>query len=96
MIIPANNKGRKSIALVYWLLAREVLKAKELISKDEQFERKLEEFEYKLSESENPLEEEGEEKRSRFYRGRTGGKFERGINRPFNRQGSRSGPRRGK
>lgn len=26
--IPANNKGRRSLALVYWLLSREVLKAR--------------------------------------------------------------------
>ena len=26
--LPANNKGRRSLALVYWLLAREVLKAR--------------------------------------------------------------------
>ena len=26
--VPANNKGRRSLALVYWLLAREVLKAR--------------------------------------------------------------------
>ncbi len=27
--VPANNKGRRSLALIYWLLAREVLKARE-------------------------------------------------------------------
>ena len=26
--VPANNKGRRSLALIYWLLAREVLKAR--------------------------------------------------------------------
>lgn len=26
--IPANNKGRRSLALVYWLLSREILKAR--------------------------------------------------------------------
>jgi small subunit ribosomal protein S2 len=26
--LPANNKGRRSLALVYWLLAREVLKVR--------------------------------------------------------------------
>ena len=27
--LPANNKGRRSLALIYWLLAREVLKVRE-------------------------------------------------------------------
>tara|TARA_B100000900_G_scaffold330570_1_gene291109 strand:+ start:317 stop:925 length:609 start_codon:yes stop_codon:yes gene_type:complete len=27
--VPANNKGRRSLALIYWLLAREVLKVRE-------------------------------------------------------------------
>mgnify|MGYP006224775453 FL=1 len=26
--LPANNKGRRSLALLYWVLAREVLKAR--------------------------------------------------------------------
>ncbi len=26
LVLPANNKGRRSLALIYWLLAREVLK----------------------------------------------------------------------
>jgi len=28
LVIPTNNKGRKALALVYWLLAREILKIK--------------------------------------------------------------------
>ena len=28
LCIPANNKGRRSLALIYWLLAREILKAR--------------------------------------------------------------------
>jgi len=80
LVIPANNKGRKSLALVYWLLAREVLKAKEQISKDEQFDRKIEEFEYKLTEEDIKAEQEAAEaKQSRFGRGR----FNRSSGRSF-------------
>ncbi len=28
LALPANNKGRRSLALIYWLLAREILKAR--------------------------------------------------------------------
>jgi len=59
LIIPINNKGRKSLALVYFLLAREILKIKEIIKNDTEFEKSLEDFEYKMSEEE---EKEAQEK----------------------------------
>lgn len=42
--IPCNNKGKKSLALVYWILAREVLKARGAIKSDEEFTASIEEF----------------------------------------------------
>lgn len=48
LIIPTNNKGRSALATVYWLLAREVLKARGEISKDEDFPLKVEDFEAPL------------------------------------------------
>jgi len=64
IIIPINNKGRKSLALAYWLLARELLKLKGIIKKDEEFSITPEEFEYQLKEG----EEEKTEERQRFRR----------------------------
>jgi len=43
-VVPCNNKGKKSLSLVFFLLAREFMKAKNLISKDEEFGHSLEEF----------------------------------------------------
>ena len=45
LIIPVNNKGRKALATVYWLLAREVLKNRGTIKEDEEFKQKPEDFE---------------------------------------------------
>lgn len=44
-VIPANNKGRRSLALVYFLLAREILKARGDIKTDGEFKHNPEEFE---------------------------------------------------
>ena len=48
LAIPANNKGRRSLALVYWLLTREMLRSKKVITKDDEFNLELDEFEATL------------------------------------------------
>ncbi|MEM3341283.1 MAG: 30S ribosomal protein S2 [Thermoplasmata archaeon] len=48
VIIPANNKGRRSLAVVYWLLTREVMKARGMISSDADYKLTLEDFEASL------------------------------------------------
>lgn len=50
LIIPANNKGRKALAMVYWLLARQVLRERGEIPPDGNLQTPVEEFETKLSE----------------------------------------------
>ena len=46
--IPANNKGRRSLALVYWLLAREVLVAKGTLADRSAFTATVDDFEASL------------------------------------------------
>ncbi len=46
--IPVNNKGRKAIALVYWLLARQLLRNRGVLSSDEEFELDPSDFELKI------------------------------------------------
>jgi small subunit ribosomal protein S2 len=48
--VPVNNKGKKSLALIYWLLAREVLKKRGDIKTDKSFTAKIEDFETKIEE----------------------------------------------
>ncbi|MBI5224238.1 30S ribosomal protein S2 [Candidatus Micrarchaeota archaeon] len=45
VVIPTNNKGRKAITMVIWLLSREVMKLKGKISSYEEFTFTPEEFE---------------------------------------------------
>ena len=46
LCIPANNKGRRSLALIYWLLAREVLKARGVMDDETwQHTQKIEDWE---------------------------------------------------
>ncbi len=48
LIIPANNKGRRSLSVIYWLLTREVLKNRGIIEEYEEFVLTAEDFEARL------------------------------------------------
>ena len=46
--IPTNNKGRRALALVYWLLSRAILKEKGKIKSYENFKQTVEDFEAEI------------------------------------------------
>ncbi|MBU1913825.1 MAG: 30S ribosomal protein S2 [Thermoplasmatota archaeon] len=48
LVIPSNNKGRRALATIYWLLTREIMKAKGQCASDEDFQMTVEEFEASL------------------------------------------------
>ena len=48
LIIPTNNKGRRALALVYWLLTREVMKEKGKIKSYSDFKPTVEDFEAEI------------------------------------------------
>ncbi len=50
LIIPINNKGRKSLALAYWLLAREILRKWGKVKTEKDFTAKTSEFEFVIDE----------------------------------------------
>ena len=91
-VIPCNNKGRKAVAVILWFLAREILRERKKIEKDEDFSVKPEEFEMAEGEiQEEPgvrekreREEGGERKGPRSFGGRAGGRggMRRGGSRP--------------
>jgi small subunit ribosomal protein S2 len=44
LVIPANNNGKKSIALILWIMAREILKKRKEIKSDKDFKYTMKEF----------------------------------------------------
>ena len=52
MIIPTNNKGRRALAVIFWLLARQVLRERGELSLDKDPTVSIEDFEAKLARDE--------------------------------------------
>ena len=48
IVIPGNNKGRRSLALIYWLLSREILRIRGELGADEDLEETVDDFEAPL------------------------------------------------
>ncbi|HLC92566.1 MAG TPA: 30S ribosomal protein S2 [archaeon] len=89
LAVPVNNKGRKSLALAYWILAKEVLKARDEIKSDSEFTKTADDFEYKMKEGEE------EEQRRNFERSDRKGGFGKDRGRGDSRGGGRFGGRGG-
>jgi len=48
LAIPTNNKGRRALAVIYWLLARQVLRERGEIPPDGDISQSIDDFEVKL------------------------------------------------
>ena len=48
IIIPGNNKGRRSLALIYWLLSREILRIRGDLGSEDDLEETIDDFEAPL------------------------------------------------
>lgn len=55
-VIPANNKGRRSLATIYWLLARQILREKGEIPPNGDLSTPIDDFETKLVEARTLVE----------------------------------------
>jgi small subunit ribosomal protein S2 len=49
LVIPTNNKGRRALAVIFWLLARQILRERGELSIDKDPPTAIEDFEAKLS-----------------------------------------------
>jgi len=52
LVIPTNNKGRRALAVIYWLLARQILRERGEIPPDGNIASTIDDFEVKLTKEE--------------------------------------------
>jgi small subunit ribosomal protein S2 len=52
VVIPANNRGRKALATVYWLLVRQILIERGELKEDDPMKYEIDDFETKITEEE--------------------------------------------
>lgn len=51
-VIPTNNKGRRALAIIYWLLARQIMRERGEIPADGDISLSIDDFEVKLTKEE--------------------------------------------
>ena len=52
LVIPTNNKGRRALAVVFWLLARQILRERGELAADKDLPASIEDFEAKVTREE--------------------------------------------
>ncbi len=52
LVIPTNNKGRRALAVIFWLLARQVLRERGELAADKELPASIEDFEAKVTREE--------------------------------------------
>ncbi|HVP26197.1 MAG TPA: 30S ribosomal protein S2 [Candidatus Bathyarchaeia archaeon] len=55
LVIPTNNKGRRSLAVIYWLLARQVLRERGELPTDKDLPMTIDDFEAKMVREEEEI-----------------------------------------
>lgn len=48
-VVPTNNKGRRALAVIYWMLARQLLREKGELAPDKDMDLSIDDFEAKIS-----------------------------------------------
>ncbi len=52
LVIPTNNKGRRALAVIYWLLARQIMRERGELAPDKDLQLTIDDFEAKISREE--------------------------------------------
>jgi small subunit ribosomal protein S2 len=55
LVIPTNNKGRRALAVIYWLLARQVLRERGELPSDKDLSITIDDFEAKIAKEEEEI-----------------------------------------
>jgi small subunit ribosomal protein S2 len=55
LVIPTNNKGRRALAVIYWLLARQVLRERGELPQDKDLPVTIDDFEAKVAREEEEI-----------------------------------------
>ena len=55
LVIPTNNKGRRALAVIYWLLARQMLRERGELAQDKDLTVPIDDFEAKITREEEEI-----------------------------------------